>query len=336
MSADLRGLVNQLHAQVDKMEAVLDAIADPIAWVNSDHRVQGCNAAFAQLVNRPHGAILDAELDQVLPLMRQGRAAPPADYPTVRVLQGGYTVTEYTFQTDRHSLRLEITANLATLTEADRTIVLTIRDVTVWTQIKQQANAIQASMDGIAILDPNQTYIYLNQAHASIYGYDSVEELIGKSWKALYDNAEIQRFEQEIMPEFSQQGQWRGEAIGLKRDGDHFHQELSLSWIEGGGLTCVVRDISNLKRIEADRKQRENALQLMVEGMASTTGEAFFPSCVRCLAEVLQVRYAMVGEFIDETKTRVRTLAIQGDRYFNENIQYDLRNTPCEGVLQGK
>ncbi|MDJ0708370.1 MAG: PAS domain S-box protein, partial [Leptolyngbyaceae cyanobacterium MO_188.B28] len=336
MSTDLRGLVNRLQTRLDKMEAVLGAIADAIVWVNSDHRVQGCNTAFDQLVNRPHDAILDAELGQVFPLMYRGRTAPPEEYPTARAIQGDYTVTEYVFQSGQRPLTLEITANLASLTEANRTIVLIIRDVTALAQIRRQAAAIQTSIDGVAVLAPDQTYVYLNQAHASIYGYDTADELIGKSWKVLYGDAEIQRFEQEIMPEFNQQGQWRGEAIGLKRNGDQFHQEISLSALEGGGLTCVVRDISNLKRIEAERKQRENVLRLMVKGMASTTGEAFFQSCVRCLAEVLQVRYAMLGEFVDETKTRVRTLAIQGDRFFAENFEYDLRGTPCERVLQGE
>ena len=45
--------------------------------------------------------------------------------------------------------------------------------------------AMEASMDGMAISDQNDEYIYLNEAHANIYGYDGPEELIGKTWKVL-------------------------------------------------------------------------------------------------------------------------------------------------------
>ena len=37
-------------------------------------------------------------------------------------------------------------------------------------QLKQQADAMEASMDGIAILDGDQNYVYVNEAHARIYG----------------------------------------------------------------------------------------------------------------------------------------------------------------------
>ncbi|MDP8965323.1 MAG: PAS domain S-box protein [Cyanobacteriota bacterium] len=94
-------------------------------------------------------------------------------------------------------------------------------------------------------------------------------------------------------------------------------------------LLCISEDIT-------ERKQREEALQLIVEGTASKTGDEFFHSFVRYLAQVLRVRYALVSEFANPAKTKVRTLAVwQGDE-FGENVEYDLSNTPCEGVLAGK
>ncbi|HEY9798691.1 MAG TPA: PAS domain S-box protein [Leptolyngbyaceae cyanobacterium] len=94
-------------------------------------------------------------------------------------------------------------------------------------------------------------------------------------------------------------------------------------------LLCISEDIT-------ERKQREEALQLIVEGTASKTGDEFFHSFVRYLAQVLRVRYALISEFANQTKTKVRTLAVwQGDE-FGENFEYDLSSTPCEGVLAGR
>src|SRR3712207_8096736 len=50
-------------------------------------------------------------------------------------------------------------------------------------------------------------YTYLNEAHVKVFGYDSVEELLGKSWQVLYEEAELQRFAQEnVVAGLVQQG----------------------------------------------------------------------------------------------------------------------------------
>ncbi|WP_206756613.1 PAS domain-containing protein [Aerosakkonema funiforme] len=85
----------------------------------------------------------------------------------------------------------------------------------------------------------------------------------------------------------------------------------------------------------SDRKHREEALRLIFEGTASATGREFFRSCVRYLAEVLQVRYAVITEFANNDKTIARTLAFWNEETWDENIEYEIANTPCEKVLGG-
>jgi len=53
-----------------------------------------------------------------------------------------------------------------------------------------------------------------------------------------------------------------------------------------------------------ERKQRQEALRLIVEGTAATTGDKFLHSCVHYLAEVLQVRYALIATFANPAGTR--------------------------------
>jgi len=131
-----------------------------------------------------------------------------------------------------------------------RAILVTAADITDRKKsaktINKQLTAIKSSMDGIAILNQKGEYLYLNDAHASIYGYDSPQELIGKSWRTLYNEKELTRFDQEIMPTFQRNGRWRGEAVGKKKDGTTFDQEITLTEIEDG-LICVVRDITKQK-----------------------------------------------------------------------------------------
>lgn len=84
-----------------------------------------------------------------------------------------------------------------------------------------------------------------------------------------------------------------------------------------------------------EHKQREEALRLIVEGTASKTGDEFFRSCVRYLAEALRVRYALITEFVSEAKTRVRTLAFWGGEA-GEDFEFNLQGAPCENVFLGK
>ena len=50
--------------------------------------------------------------------------------------------------------------------------------------LNRQRQAMDSAMDGIAVLNEVGEYLYLNRAHASIFGYDSPDELLGKSWRA--------------------------------------------------------------------------------------------------------------------------------------------------------
>jgi PAS domain S-box-containing protein len=76
------------------------------------------------------------------------------------------------------------------------------------------------------------------------------------------------------------------------------------------------------------------ALRAIVEGTARDTGEAFFQSLVRHLADSLGVNYAFVAEFADK-RARVRTLAYWGKGQLLENVAFNLAGTPCEDVLKG-
>ena len=125
-------------------------------------------------------------------------------------------------------------------------------------KLRQQTDAMEAAIDGMALLNEEGVYAYLNKAHARLYDYEDVGELIGKPWRILYDSDELQRFEQEIMPEFSRRGNWHGEAVGTKKSGSKFPQELSLTATADGGFICVVRDITERKQVEEALRESEN------------------------------------------------------------------------------
>lgn len=73
-------------------------------------------------------------------------------------------------------------------------------------------------------------------------------------------------------------------------------------------------------------------LEKVLEGTATTVGEAFLTALVTTLAEVFGVRYAVVGRLSPDGK-QVRTLKVCADGRIVENLSYHLCGTPCEQVV---
>ena len=125
----------------------------------------------------------------------------------------------------------------------------------------EQLAAIEASRDGIAVLDPQGAFTYVNRALSRLHGYEQAQELIGKPWQTVLGYAEAQRLEQEALPQMKAQRHWQGEALGLRRDGSVFPEELSLTPLEGGGIVCVMHDIRERKRTEEALRASEEHLR---------------------------------------------------------------------------
>ena len=76
------------------------------------------------------------------------------------------------------------------------------------------------------------------------------------------------------------------------------------------------------------------ALQAVVEGTARGTGQDFFRSLVRHLAEAIDVHYAVVAEF-PKAPPHARTLAFWERDRVASNFEYDFTGTPCAEILRG-
>ncbi|MBX0325121.1 PAS domain S-box protein [Halomicroarcula sp. F13] len=128
-------------------------------------------------------------------------------------------------------------------------------------KLEVRSAAMEASIDGMAILDADDEYVFVNQSHADIYGYEEPDAFLGETWQMCYGKDERDRLEAEILPELYENGSWRGEAVGTRKDGSTFPQELSLTVTDSGGLICVVRDITERKQQERERKQQNERLE---------------------------------------------------------------------------
>ena len=125
-----------------------------------------------------------------------------------------------------------------------------------------RAQALEASSDGIGTTDPDGFYTYLNPAHRLMFDI-GLDEAVGTlSWRDLYDAETGRRLETEALPKLFAEGSWRGRTRGLSRGGRMIEQDLALSLTADGGILCITRDVSGLRKMEAERERLREKLQL--------------------------------------------------------------------------
>jgi PAS domain S-box-containing protein len=112
--------------------------------------------------------------------------------------------------------------------------------------------AISQSREGMALTDPQGVYVFMNAAHARLFGYESSSELLGRSWRMLYTASGIEYLEKTVFPGLRASGDWHGHMLALRKDGTQFHQDLTLSLLADGSLVCNCRDRSR----EVERFER--------------------------------------------------------------------------------
>ncbi len=89
-------------------------------------------------------------------------------------------------------------------------------------------------------------------------------------------------------------------------------------------------------RLYSETKRAEQILLSITEGTAAVTGNDFFASLVRHLADTLNVSYAFLTQCRGDQKTHARTLAFWMKDKMSDNVEYDISQTPCKRVLEGE
>jgi PAS domain S-box-containing protein len=189
------------------------------------------------------------------------------------IINANWETTLVSRQGNSFPVEITVTKNISLATKEIQFFWI-VRDISdrkhAQKALQQQLSAMEAAIDGIAILQEN-TYIYLNQAHLEMFGYKNSEELIGKSWTLLYAPEELARFEREVFPVLGRERSWQGEAIAIRKDGTTFTEGLSLTLTEDDLLICVCRDISDRKQAQQQLIETNQQLAISNQELARTT-----------------------------------------------------------------
>lgn len=133
----------------------------------------------------------------------------------------------------------------------------TVFDITVRkqaeTELRNLGTALESAVEGISQFNPERRYTYVNQAYASMVGYQP-QEILGMEWQQTV-HSEDQEKVTIAYQKMLEDGKAEVEARGVRQDGSVFDMQLVMikAWDRHEnyqGYYCFVKDISHRREIE--------------------------------------------------------------------------------------
>lgn len=125
--------------------------------------------------------------------------------------------------------------------------------------------AIENAMEGIAILDKEQRFIYQNRSFWQMFGCDTSLDLIGRDWSCLYEQEARDFIEGEVHTVLRQENRWRGTLRARRRDGTFFYQLTSAQRVPGVGFVGTSLDVTQWKQMTDALQRSEAQLSAVVQ-----------------------------------------------------------------------
>jgi len=192
-------------------------------------------------------------------------------------------------------------------------------------KIRRRSVAMAAANDAIAILSENAEFVYVNQAYADLFGYESQEAVLDVSWRSLLNDNAVERMETDVIPTVTDEGNWRGELTGRRVDGTVVQLGVTMTKLEDGGFVNVCRDISKQKQQERRLKTLNEMNRALMQAEArDDIAERGIATIKDCLPfDIVAIRL-----FDPETNTlNLNTLTDEAKSLLDSRPAYDLEST---------
>jgi len=196
---------------------------------------------------------------------------------------------------------------------------------------EEQFRALSENARSMILVFRGQDILYANPYSAEIAGY-SREELQAAGVLRIvhpdFHSAILERYRRRMT----------GETLPDKFEYKIITKSGTERWIASSAARVVYQGMPAIVAIGDDiteLKQTQSMIRSIAEGVCHTVGEEFFRWQVMYLARTLDTAYSLVGYWDPRYPARVKTIAAYCRGKFLDNFEYDLRGTPCEGVLGG-
>lgn len=147
------------------------------------------------------------------------------------------------------TLQHEYVAQLnSALWERDEALIRSRKDLHLARQV------IEATLDGVMIMDENAQIEYVNPAFTQLTGYEA-HEVIGRNPRLLQSGRQGPEFYSKMWSELTHVGHWQGEIWNRRKDGSIFAEWLTVNSIRADDgriikFAAIFSDITEKKRKE--------------------------------------------------------------------------------------
>ena len=264
--------LDEVQKELSSLQGIVDVSRDAIIGVTPDGVIMSWNSGARGIYGYTIKEALGSPISMLFDLRRGQEANALFD----KVSRGENVQQHEMVHLKKGRTPIDVSLTICPIRDAKQITGASVvaRDITERKRaagsLAQQAAAMKASMDGMAIIDHTGICTYLNEAYAKVFGYTDPQRLIGASWEMFYFEDELRRLKDEIMPSVWRDGSWRGEALGLGLNGNSVPLEISVSSVDGGGLVQVVRDITERKK--AEETLRNSSLKDDLTGLYNRRG----------------------------------------------------------------
>lgn len=336
-----RQLVQTPEAALSLLQATFESTADGLLIVSREGVILGYNQTFLQMWNLPEELVSPhSDPSERFQYLANQTLDPEGFEARIREL---FEQTPDTVVSDEIFLKdgriFERYSQPQRLHNAIVGRVWSYRDITQRQQtaiaLRQSENKfrriVEQAHDVITLVDPDGNFIYASPNLSKVTGF-TPDDVHGRPFTDFVHPEDL-----DLCAAVFQQ------VLATGQDLDEIElrtRHKAGHWIwQSTSLALSQRDngdplVLSVARVIEERKQREQALQLLVEGTASQTGEAFFNSCVGHISSLLKVDAVLIGEWEDDEQRRIQTRALLLDNQLQENIAYERQGTPCDQALQ--
>lgn len=110
-------------------------------------------------------------------------------------------------------------------------------------EIERMGIALQTVEAGIAFLNEDGQFIYVNPEYGEVLGY-APEELTGQPIDMLYPDELADQVYEDILPTVPKDGEWTGESIHIHKDGSRLIVSQRFSYCSAGILLCFILNVN--------------------------------------------------------------------------------------------
>ncbi len=350
---DLKLLQEQYENLINSL---FQLVADCVYKVEEDKSGNWCYRFLAGEV----GQIIDIPSTESRESINWEDYIHPEDKPLLKqqrniLLSEGTALAEYRIRTVAGQIRWirDYVCQLKPETESGIKICGIIQDITrqktyheaIEKRAKLYERLVETSQDGISLLDLEGNILFCNQQKARMLGYDSPEELIGKSGFFLIVPEERERATRLLQKILTKQIFKNMEFKVLKKDGSRLDAEFNIVLIEDNEgnplqLMDVIRDNSERKQaqqtlLETEERFRKAfhlstdpmCINRFKDGIVIEVNEAFLYSSGYSRAEIIGHSILEFGIFrnSDDIKHFIRLL-LKDQRVNNFETQFKTKS----------